>query len=462
MVDHLKQQKAEFEQNQKAKERVREENERIKQKEREIKQAEQERLRLETLERPKILNAKREKLIAERNTRRLLQAESSEKILSEKAAEIAHKNELRTAEVERYREIVQAKCESRSEEATAVERKQEELRRVFVYLDKNGDGLISAEDLQKRLTSLGCKVSLERAEVLMAEIQDTFGEMYGGCEGRSHWTWAMKMHQPGAQDLPLPEWSIEGQSKHSLDTSVVAERSWDNLGRADASHPNFRSHPSQSHLEKIQDWTVGNAHRIVCPDALDCCTRQDIQHPPVLTPRWILDASPQSSKQEHVSTVMLTESGLMTEKDWRAHLSLTPETKHLAWVGLRDCFFKYSVDMGEDSPLHLFTIVEFLMADKGGQGTASLEDCMSLMIKRFGMPSDSMFVTLFGNSCDPHEQIKLPVYLDKVRRLMAMKEITNPSRSRTATAATATATGAPRQRQKEPPQVMKIPHTPLY
>ena len=53
-------------------------------------------------------------------------------------------------------------------------------------------------------------------------------------------------------------------------------RSWDNLGRADASHPNFRLHPSQFHLEKIQDWTVGNAHRIVCPDALDCCTRQDV------------------------------------------------------------------------------------------------------------------------------------------------------------------------------------------
>ena len=53
-------------------------------------------------------------------------------------------------------------------------------------------------------------------------------------------------------------------------------RSWDNLGRADASHPNFRPHPSQFHLEKIQDWTVGNAHRIVCPDALDCCTRQDV------------------------------------------------------------------------------------------------------------------------------------------------------------------------------------------
>ena len=36
------------------------------------------------------------------------------------------------------------------------------------YLDKNGDGLISAEDLQKRLTSLGCKVQLQCVAVCVA------------------------------------------------------------------------------------------------------------------------------------------------------------------------------------------------------------------------------------------------------------------------------------------------------
>jgi hypothetical protein len=69
---------------------------------------------------------------------------------------------------------------------------------------------------------------------------------------------------------------------------------------------------------------------------------------------------------------MLTESGILTEKDWRAHLSLTAETKDLGWIELRDCFFKYSTDMMEDEPLQMFTIVEFLMADKRGRGTTSL------------------------------------------------------------------------------------------
>lgn len=124
---------------QKEKERIREENERIKKKERELKEAEAEKERLEALERPRILAAKREKLIAERNARRqsqvrrmgpdgegacrraavrssefsilipivCTQAESSEKILSEKAAEIAEKNTLRAGEHARYRDVVQ-------------------------------------------------------------------------------------------------------------------------------------------------------------------------------------------------------------------------------------------------------------------------------------------------------------------------------------------------------------------
>ena len=55
------------------KQRIREENERIKQKERELREAEEERKRIEALERPRILAAKREKFIAERNTRREVQ-----------------------------------------------------------------------------------------------------------------------------------------------------------------------------------------------------------------------------------------------------------------------------------------------------------------------------------------------------------------------------------------------------
>ena len=34
----------------------------------------------------------------------------------------------------------------------------------------------------------------------------------------------------------------------------------------------------------------------------------------------------QSAKSEVVGTIMLTESGLMTEKDWRAHLRFIPPT----------------------------------------------------------------------------------------------------------------------------------------
>ena len=55
---------------QKEKGRIREENERIKKKERELKEAEIEKQRQEALERPRILAAKREKLISERNARR--------------------------------------------------------------------------------------------------------------------------------------------------------------------------------------------------------------------------------------------------------------------------------------------------------------------------------------------------------------------------------------------------------
>ena len=36
-----------------------------------------------------------------------------------------------------------------------MERKFEELRRVFVYLDRDNDGIISALDVKKRLVDLG-------------------------------------------------------------------------------------------------------------------------------------------------------------------------------------------------------------------------------------------------------------------------------------------------------------------
>lgn len=90
--------------------------------------------------------------------------------------------------------------------------------------------------------------------------------------------------------------------------------------------------------------------------------------------------------------------------------------------------------MGDEDPLPFFTIVEFLTFDRDGKGTASLEDCLSLIFKRFGPPSDTQFVKLFGNSANPGEQIRLPDYLDKVRRLMKMRQISKPSRGRTATA----------------------------
>ena len=40
-------------------------------------------------------------------------------------------------------------------EVRKVERKFEELRRVFVYLDRDNDGIISALDVKKRLVDLG-------------------------------------------------------------------------------------------------------------------------------------------------------------------------------------------------------------------------------------------------------------------------------------------------------------------
>ena len=43
-------------------------------------------------------------------------------------------------------------------EVRKVERKFEELRRVFVYLDRDNDGIISALDVKKRLVDLGKSV----------------------------------------------------------------------------------------------------------------------------------------------------------------------------------------------------------------------------------------------------------------------------------------------------------------
>ena len=383
-------------------------------------------------------------------------------------------------------------------EVRKVERKFEELRRVFVYLDRDNDGIISALDVKKRLVDLGksaftmlpsvrapkftkntctsartnthtgCKTTLKKAQTLMDEIKFTFGkghnvkyptlnlyndrgELFGQrspLQGRDHWAWAMKMHQPALpskdeqQKSEFENWSLAGQSKASTEPSVVPERSWDSIGEADATNPvrcDWLVHPATHHMSMIQRWTENQSqHRILCPDSMDCSTRQDVQHPAALSPRKFLDMSPQNSTSESVEAVMLTESGLMTEKDWRAHIAMADADHHsgsgLSWVGLRDCFFKYLVDMGDEDPLPFFTIVEFLTFDRDGKGTASLEDCLSLIFKRFGPPSDTQFVKLFGNSANPGEQIRLPDYLDKVRRLMKMRQISKPSRGRTATA----------------------------
>jgi hypothetical protein len=42
---------------------------------------------------------------------------------------------------------------------------------------------------------------------------------------------------------------------------------------------------------------------------------------------------------------------------------------------------------------------------------------MECLFTRFGVPSDALFTKLFGNSCDPHEQVELRIYLEKVAML---------------------------------------------
>jgi len=88
------------------------------------------------------------------------------------------------------------------------------------------------------------------------------------------------------------------------------------------------------------------------------------------------------------------------------------------WTEFRDCFITFSCHEAHDIPLQFLSIVEFLMTDERGAGTTNLEDAMELLFRRFGVPTDNMFVRLFGNDCDPKMQMPLGHYLEKVALLI--------------------------------------------
>mmetsp|Transcript_42855 Transcript_42855/g.135100 ORF Transcript_42855/g.135100 Transcript_42855/m.135100 type:complete len:201 (+) Transcript_42855:711-1313(+) len=48
------------------------------------------------------------------------------------------------------------------------------------------------------------------------------------------------------------------------------------------------------HLQEIQEVTRTSKFRIVTPEAVDCCTKRDIQHPPIMSPRGVYDSLPQN------------------------------------------------------------------------------------------------------------------------------------------------------------------------
>lgn len=430
--------KKRIDQRKRERDRIRAEHERTRQKEKELRQAEEERQRVLDLEKFQKIQEKREAAVAAKFAARVSNAEHQARILKLYQAEVRQKNAKRASIAKQLDLRLLEGLENRSKDDQALDEKGRALRRVFVILDVNQDGIISQADVRTRLASFGCKLSKSAVAKMLNELEEVFGEeATGSYKQEQYWKWAAFMHQPTPGEfIPVDEISYSrlpdiGSISHpSLATGEVKPPTGNlrasGLQSKDGDEAVLRLYKppaSQTHLNEIRGWTEQWPHRIVTADCADACTMHEAQNPPTMSPREPLDLAPQDAKAEKVSRVVLTEAGLMTETDWKAHILKTRERKDgLCWTNFRDCFLTFSFQYAKSIPVTFFSIVEFLMVDRHGHGTASLEDSMELLFRRFGVPSDAMFTKLFGNSCDPHHQLPLPVYLDKVKMMTHMKQ----------------------------------------
>mmetsp|Transcript_13020 Transcript_13020/g.26013 ORF Transcript_13020/g.26013 Transcript_13020/m.26013 type:complete len:520 (-) Transcript_13020:118-1677(-) len=430
--DDFANQKKKVDQRRRERDRIRAEHERTRQKEKELRQAEDERNKAAAEQKHKEIQEKREEAVktklAQRRARSLHQA----RILAEYQEEVKLKNAKRADKARELDAKILDGLESRSAEELALDTKGRALRRVFVILDTNCDGIITEADVRTRLSSLGCKMSKQAVAKMFHELEEMFGDEATGANIEDqYWKWAAYMHQPkpgGFVPLQQPSWShrpdkgtashpsLAELSKTSLPSSGKDKDKDDHEGVLRL----YRMPPTHTHLNEIHAWTQTWPHRMVTTHCADSCSKREAQHPPTMSPRQPLDLAPQDPKSDSVCPVVLTEAGVMTEVDWRAHMLKTRDRKPgLCWTNFRDCFLTFSFQHAKDIPVKLLSIVEFLMVDTRGHGTASLEDAMELLFRRFGVPSDAMFTKLFGNSCDPTQQMRLSVYLEKVQLLVA-------------------------------------------
>lgn len=439
----LKAKKGALEQKKRERERAREEGQRLREKEKELKEAEEQRRREDDEKRLKLIAEHREKAV---ETKLMLRERSSEyqaRQIQEHKDKADGQRALRAISMVSLQNNILAISEKNQRDDKESYARMASMRKAFVALDKNGDGVVTPGDVRSRLSSYGCNVSKQASETLLAEVQLKFGvQARSGDREKEYWSWAIKMHQPKKGANPTAStveseassefqslgWSHKNESNTSNVVSMEASGEVpsvtfsgisDNLGAASKPEPAAAFTESvDQHRNEIHSWVKHARNRIVCPDAADCATKGDVQHPPVISPRMPLDRAPQDKKMENVCPVMLTEAGLMTEVDWKAHrkMTATPDAG-ITWVGFRDCYLEYMGSRGQEDPIQLLSIAEFLTRDTKGHGTASLADAMECLFTRFGMPSDALFTKLFGNSCDPHEQMELSLYLEKVEML---------------------------------------------
>jgi hypothetical protein len=436
--NELKAKMGRMEQKEREAQRKRDEALRGKEKEKELKRLEEERKREEEQEKQRALEERREANVRAKMIQRERVAEHQKALVQEVQERHEElKERRRKAQDKLDFKVLERHSVGEFHKFREVEKKIMALRRVFVLLDYDGDGLISEDDMQKRMKSYG--VEFDEEDILM--MFDDVILMYGylanlGGRDSDFWRWGMTMYQPeilsAAEKAKVwsPGWSAAatGANSHEVsmnDSDVLEEAGAGKHKAKDSSNLQrdvmrlFGKPPTMKHHDMIRNYNLESKHRIVTTDSVDSCTQGPEQHPPMISPRTPFDVAPQNVNAREVDPVVLTEGGMMTRTDVAAHLDKSKYGKSgFTWTEFRDCFITFSVDQAHESPIQFLSIVEFLMTDEIGFGTTNLEDAMELLFRRFGTPTDGMFVKLFGNECDPTTQMPLAEYLVKVDMLI--------------------------------------------
>jgi len=150
------------------------------------------------------------------------------------------------------------------------------------------------------------------------------------------------------------------------------------------------------------------------------------------------------NKDDHVSAeelgIVLTRLGMKLTKQQVSEMlweSNSDVRMAMSWKAFQEMYIRCIDDKTGLEPKNLFHVVEFLMHDAGDKGVVTMDDCMKVLLRRYGKVEDQNLNLLFGGKgpVDMLSSLTLEAFLVNIQKLALhppkSKEISYPSPKRT-------------------------------